>query len=66
MELIDTHAHLDEDAFTPEFDVIIARAAEAGLTAIVSIGTTAESSLKAIGMAAHSNMIWASVGIHPN
>ncbi len=66
MELIDTHAHLDEDAFTPEIDVILARAAAAGLTSIVTIGTTAESSLKAIEMAAKSILVWASVGIHPN
>ncbi|MEX0728281.1 MAG: TatD family hydrolase [Planctomycetaceae bacterium] len=66
MELIDTHAHLDEDAFAPDLDEVLSHAGQAGLTAIISIGTTAASSVRAIELAAASPLVWASVGIHPN
>lgn len=66
MQLIDTHAHLDQ----PEFDVdraeVIARAAAAGVAAIVAIGTTAESSAAAVRLAAEHSGVFAAVGIQPN
>lgn len=66
MELIDTHAHLDEDAFTPDLPLVLARAEEAGLVAIVTIGTTVESCRRAIALAEKHPLVFAAVGIHPN
>lgn len=66
MALIDTHAHLDEDAFGPDLDDVLQNASDAGLVSIVTIGTTAASSEKAIAIAAASPLVYASVGIHPN
>ena len=37
--LIDTHCHLHFDAFDPDRDTVIARAAEYGVTRIVNVGT---------------------------
>lgn len=66
MELIDTHAHLDEQAFEQELDAVVGRAKEAGLVAIVTIGITVESCRAAIALAERFPMVWAAVGIHPN
>ncbi len=66
MELIDTHAHLDEEAFNADRDEVVARAVEAGLKAIVTIGTTADSSRRAVALADAYPMIFATVGIQPN
>ena len=66
MELIDTHAHLDEQAFEQELDAVVDRAREAGIVGIVTIGITVESSRSAIALAERFPMVWAAIGIHPN
>ena len=63
--LIDTHAHLDYTDFDPDRAEVIARAAEAGVTEIISIGTRIESSTRAVELAENFPNIWAAVGIHP-
>jgi TatD DNase family protein len=63
--LIDTHAHLDYADYDPDRAEIIARATEAGVTEIISIGTRIESSTRAIELAENFPNIWATVGIHP-
>jgi TatD DNase family protein len=66
MTLIDTHAHLDEEAFRTDRDEVVARAAEAGLAAIVTIGTTAPTSREAVAIAQAHPRVYAAVGIQPN
>src|ERR1700677_2474295 len=63
--LIDTHAHLDYSDFDPDRAEIISRAAEAGVTEIISIGTGIESSTRAVELAENFPNVWATVGIHP-
>jgi TatD DNase family protein len=63
--LIDTHAHLDYSDFDPDRAEIISRAAEAGVTEIISIGTRVDSSTRAVELAENFPNIWATVGIHP-
>lgn len=65
-ELIDTHCHLDEDSFEPDRDETVARAVEAGVGQMLTIGTTAASSRRAVELAAKSPHLWAAVGIQPN
>lgn len=65
MELIETHAHLDYPDFAPDLEAVIARAAEAGVTRIVSIGTGIESSRRAVALAERFPNVFAVVGIHP-
>ncbi len=64
--LIDTHAHLDEDAFSGDLGHCLERARDAGVLRIITIGTTAASSRKAIELAERHPMIFAAIGIHPN
>jgi TatD DNase family protein len=63
--LIDTHAHLDYTDYDPDRAEVISRAAEAGVTEIISIGTRIESSTRAVELAENFPNIWATVGIHP-
>jgi len=49
--LIETHAHLDYPDFAPDFDDVLRRATEAGVTRIITIGTSIESSRRAIDLA---------------
>lgn len=64
--ITDTHAHLDFPDFAGDLDAVLARAAEAGVTRIITIGTSVESSRRAVALAERHPAIYAVVGIHPN
>ena len=64
--LFDTHAHLDEDAFSQDVDEVIGRAIASGVTSMLAVATTAESSRATIALAARVPNVFAAVGIHPN
>ena len=49
--LIETHAHLDYPDFTADFDEVLRRATEAGVTRIITIGTSVASSQRAVELA---------------
>ena len=66
MELIDTHAHLDEESFATDCDEVIARAVESGLSAVITVGTTVDSSRRAVELARQYPAVYAAVGIQPN
>lgn len=60
----DTHCHLQYDGI-PEG--ALERAAEAGVTRVVCIGTDAEQSKLAVDIAAaERGRVWATVGVHPH
>ncbi len=63
--IIDTHAHLDYPDFAADFSEVLARAHAAGVERVVTIGTSVESSRRAVALAeAHPN-IFAVIGVHP-
>jgi TatD DNase family protein len=73
--MIDTHCHLDmfpgdaEKQKVPEGesrDSVISRAKDAGLEAIITIGSDRESNLTNIAITEKYDMVYASVGIHPH
>jgi TatD DNase family protein len=66
VELIDTHAHLDQEEFDADRAEMIARARASGVSAIIAIGTTAESSAAAVKLADEYEGVFAAVGIQPN
>ena len=61
----DTHAHLDYAEFAAELPDILARAREAGISRMISIGTDLDSSRRAIALAEKHPEIYAVVGWHP-
>ena len=63
--LIETHAHLDYPDFQPDFADVLRRAEEAAVTRILSIGTSIESSRRAIALAEADPRIFAVAGVHP-
>jgi len=63
--LIETHAHLDYSDFAADLDEVLQRATDAGVTRIITIGTSIESSRRAIELAEKYANIHAVVGVHP-
>ncbi len=63
--LIDTHAHLDYPDFAEDFEGVLARAKDAGVTRIITIGTGVESSQRALALAEKYANVYAVVGLHP-
>ena len=64
--MIDSHCHLDFDAFENQRDRIVAEANEAGVNTIVNIGVDIPSSKRSIALAEQYDCIYATVGIHPH
>lgn len=64
--LIDTHAHLYHDQFTPDFNQIIQRAKDANLKVIINIGADIESSKKSLKLESSQIKFYSSIGIHPH
>ena len=62
----DTHAHLDYPEYEKDFAEVLARAQAAGITKIISIGTSLDSSRRAIALAEKFPAIYAAVGWHPS
>ena len=63
--LTDTHAHLDYPDYADDLDAVLARAAEAGVGRIITIGTGIESSRRAVALAEKYPSVYAVVGLHP-
>lgn len=63
--LTDTHAHLDFPAFDGQLDAVLARARDAGVGRIITIGIDRESCRKAIAIADKHDNVFAAVGLHP-
>lgn len=66
MQLIDTHCHLDEEAFDVDRPEVVTRALEAGVVRMLTIGTTAATSRQAVALADQFPNVFAVVGIQPN
>ncbi len=64
--LIDTHAHLTFPDFADDIEGILARAADSGVTRVITIGTSVESSRRAVAIAEKFANVFAVVGIHPD
>lgn len=65
IELVDTHTHLNDAKFAGEEQAVIERANLAGVTKIINMGDTMESSTKAVTLARQYDGVFAGVGIHP-
>lgn len=66
LRLLDTHTHLDGFARAGVLDAVLARAREAGVTEMISIGTESDDwGLIRDLAAAHPRVVHYSVGLHP-
>ncbi|MCS6975538.1 MAG: TatD family hydrolase [Gemmatales bacterium] len=63
---IDTHAHLDDPAFAEDLSQVLQRAKAAGVRCVITIGTTAATSRRAVELAGTYAELFAAVGIQPN
>lgn len=66
MDLFDTHAHLDDEQLSSDVVGVVERATAAGVSRILAVGTTAESSRNCLAHAMRFPRVWSSAGIHPN
>lgn len=64
--MIDTHVHLNFDAYDADRDAVIERAAWADVTRLVNPGVDEATSRAAVALASQYAGIYAAVGIHPN
>jgi TatD DNase family protein len=62
---IETHAHLDYPDFANDLDDVLRRAADADVTRIITIGTSIESSRRAVQLAEKYPAVFAAIGVHP-
>ncbi len=65
MSYVDTHCHLDHH-FDLSAGTQVARAREAGVATMITVGTDMASSAQAVATATRYDGVWAAVGIHPN
>jgi TatD DNase family protein len=63
--LIDTHAHLDFPDFARDLEDVLRRAAEADVKRVITIGTSIESSRRAIELAEKYPSVYATIGFTP-
>jgi TatD DNase family protein len=63
--LIETHAHLDYPDFANDLEEVLRRAADAVVTRIITVGTSIESSRRAIELAEKYPAVYAAIGVHP-
>lgn len=66
MELVDTHAHINDKRLRSIINDVLSRAQAAGVGRIVAVGTTLETSRQCIELAEQYSMVSAAVGIQPN
>ena len=67
--LVDSHCHIDGEAFDADRDEVVQRAHEAGVVAMLNVGTgdpNSDDLRKAVAVAEKYENVFASVGVHPH
>ncbi|MBN1259856.1 MAG: TatD family hydrolase, partial [Anaerolineae bacterium] len=69
MQIVDTHVHLQDRKYGSDLELVLERAAEAGVAVCIIPGTTIEDSRRAIELSekyiSRPVAVYAAVGIHP-
>ena len=66
IEFIDTHSHLQDDAFDHDQDEAVTRAKAAGVTTLIVCGYDAAANLAALAIARRHPGVFPTVGFHPH
>jgi TatD DNase family protein len=66
ISLVDTHCHLDMEAYNDDLEEVLLRAEINSVTTILTIGIDLKSSQRAVQIANKYKNIYAAVGIHPH
>jgi TatD DNase family protein len=66
MRLFDTHAHIHDEDFDGDRESVVERARGAGLVGLLTLGVTAENSVRALALARRHSDVWAAAGVHPH
>ena len=66
MEIFDTHAHYDDEAFDDDREELLEKLQEAGVKQIVNIGCSMENSRENVGFVKQFDFMYGTVGVHPN
>ncbi len=64
--LFDTHTHLDDARYDSDREAMIARAREAGVETMMTIGCDLATSRSAVALAGQYPFVYASIGVHPH
>jgi TatD DNase family protein len=64
--MFDSHAHINDEAFTADRDAVIYQCFDAGVEGWIEVGTSLEESKKAVALTKKYNQIYASIGVHPH
>lgn len=64
--IFDSHAHYDDEAFGEDRDNLLNRMKENGITHIVNVGASMESTKSSIALAEKYDFIYAAAGVHPS
>lgn len=64
--LFDTHTHLDDARYDADREAMIARAREAGVETMMTIGCDLATSRSAVALAGQYPFVYASIGVHPH
>ncbi len=64
--VVDAHAHTWSREFDGEYDIVMRRAWDAGVVAVVEVGTGVDSSLRALDLARRDPRVRAVAGLHPH
>jgi TatD DNase family protein len=66
LRLADSHCHINLPEFESDFEEMLQRAVEAGVTKLLVPGIDLESSARAVSLSERYPQIYAAVGVHPN
>jgi len=64
--LVDSHAHLEMEDFDEDREQVIARARDAGVSRIITVGINLADCRRAVALAEQFDGVYAAVGIHPH
>ena len=64
--LIDTHCHLNDEAFKDNLKEVVTRANSKGITKMIVIGYNKKSSFDAVRIANMFDGVYAAIGVHPS